>query len=239
MSSRAFVPLLSRDAINHNEKDWQNFSKLATDSKCDNVFLEHRLAVELQGLGLIEKLFPVFIGDLNATTSEYSNYFSSGCHPKLPDVPVKSVEDKLRGHMESQALGTPLESDRTVASVVGAITACQGAFIEGEIEATFALAVTKITKMLTDVPTMTRQTSSLNNNNHTNSATVSPRGGTHVHVALLENKGKEITALAARVKSLEGMLEGVSSALNVDFDNVEEGKAMVARVQAILEERNR
>ena len=60
-----------------------------------------------------------------------------------------------------------------------------------------------------------------------------------MHVALLENKGKEITALAARVKSLEGMLEGVSSALNVDFDNVEEGKAMVARVQAILEERNR
>ena len=53
VSSRAFVPLLSRDAINHPDKDWQNFSKLTADSSCDNVFLEHRLAVELQELGLI------------------------------------------------------------------------------------------------------------------------------------------------------------------------------------------
>ena len=241
LSSRTFVPLLSRDAINHTEKDWQNFSKLAIDSKCDNVFLEHRLAVELQGLGLIEKLFPIFIGDLNVTTSEYSNYFNSGCHPRLPDVAVKSVEEKLRHHMESQALGTPLEPDRTIASVVGAITACQGEFIEGEIDATFALAVSKITKMLTDVPAaLARQTSSLNNHQAIGSATVSPRGGTHVHVALLENKSKEITALTTRVTDLEGMLEGVLSALQVDFDNVEEGKEMVARVQqALLKERHR
>ena len=59
MSSRAFVPLLSRDAINDPDKTWQNFSKLtAKQSNCDNVFLDHRLAVELQGLGLIEKMFP-------------------------------------------------------------------------------------------------------------------------------------------------------------------------------------
>ena len=59
VSSRAFVPLLSRDAINHPDKTWQNFSKLtAKQSNCDNVFLDHRLAVELQGLGLIEKMFP-------------------------------------------------------------------------------------------------------------------------------------------------------------------------------------
>ena len=131
VSSRAFVPLLSRDAINHPEKDWQNFSKLTADSKCNNVFLEHRLAVELQGLGLIEKLFPIFIGDLDATTLEYSDYFKSGYHPTLSEV--KSVEEKLRHHMESQALGTPLVPNRTVASVVGAITACQGAFIVGPL----------------------------------------------------------------------------------------------------------
>ena len=95
VSSRAFVPLLSRDAINHPQKAWQNFSKLSADSNCDNVFLEHRLAVELQGLGLIEKMFPVFIGDLDATTLEYSHYFGSGCHPSLSEVTVKSVEEKL------------------------------------------------------------------------------------------------------------------------------------------------
>ena len=75
VSSRAFVSLLSRDAINHPDITWQNFSKMTSDSKCDNVYLEHRLAVELQDLGLIEKIFPVFIGDLDATTLEYSHYF--------------------------------------------------------------------------------------------------------------------------------------------------------------------
>ncbi len=150
MSSRAFVPLLSRDAINHPDKDLQNFSKLTADSKCDNVFLEHRLAVELQGLGLIEKVFPVFIGDADAATGEYGNYFGGGCHPKLPDVCVKAVEEKLHHHMESQALGTPLEPDRSVLSVVSAITACQGHFIEGAADATFAAAAASIAKMLTD-----------------------------------------------------------------------------------------
>ena len=168
VSSRAFVPLLSRDAINHPDKAWQNFSKLAADSSCDNVFLEHRLAVELQGLGLIEKMFPVFIGNLDATTSEYSNYFGSGCNPTLSEVTVKSVEEKLRHHMESQALGTPIVPDRTVKSVVDAITACQGAFIVGPADATFADAAASITKMLTDVP-----------------ITQSPRAGSHVHQALL------------------------------------------------------
>ena len=152
VSSRAFVPLLSCDAINHPDKDWQNFSKLTSDSKCDNVFLEHRLAVELQGLGLTEKIFPVFIGNLDATTSEYSHYFGSGCHPLLSEVTVKSVEEKLRHHMESQALGTPIVPDRTVKSVVDVITACQGAFIVGPADATFAAAAASIAKMLTDVP---------------------------------------------------------------------------------------
>ena len=151
MSSRAFVPLLSREAINHPDKEWQNFTKLTPDSKCDNVLLEHRLAVELRQLGLIEKIFPVFIGDMDAATSEYTHYFSSGCHPSpLPDTSVTSVEDKLRFHMENQALGTPMEPNRSVSSVVGVITACQGAFIVGPADETFAAAVNSMTRMLTD-----------------------------------------------------------------------------------------
>ena len=65
VSSRAFVPLLSRNAINHPTITWQNFSQLTADSRCDNVFLEHILAVELQELGLIDKVFPVLIGDVD------------------------------------------------------------------------------------------------------------------------------------------------------------------------------
>ena len=199
VSSRAFVPLLSRDAINHPDKAWQNFSKLTPDSNCDNVFLEHRLAVELQGLGLIDKMFPVFIGNLDVTTSEYSHYFGSGCHPTLPDAAIKSVEEKLRHHMESQALGTPIVPDRTVKSVVDAITACQGAFIVGPADVTFAAASASIAKMLTDVP-----------------VTPSPRGGTHVHQALLSTV--DIKALVAENCSLKGevsTLQGKNDTLQV------------------------
>ena len=149
MSSRAFVPLLSRDAINHPEIKGQNLSMLTADSNCDNVFLEYRLAIELQALGLVEKICPIFIGDLNMETKEYSHYYQSGCHPSsLPEVANISVEDKLRKHFENQALGTPMEPDRTVASVVKAITDCQGAFIQGPLDATFAAAVEIISKML-------------------------------------------------------------------------------------------
>ena len=95
VSSRAFVPLLSRDAINHPEKDWQNFSKLRADSRCDNVFLEHRLAVELQGLGLIEKIFPVFVGNFDESKGVYGNYFGGGCHPTLPSLSVQVESSEM------------------------------------------------------------------------------------------------------------------------------------------------
>ena len=235
MSSRAFVPLLSRDAINHPDKAWQNFSKLTADSNCDNVFLEHRLAVELQGLGLIEKMFPVFIGNMDVTTSEYSHYFGSGCHPSLPEVTVKSVEEKLRHHMESQALGTPLIPDRTVKSVVDAIQACQGAFIVGPADATFATAAASIAKMLTDAPVIQ-----------------SPRGGTHVHQALLNtmnnatlvaensNLKSEVGALKGEVSTLQdenGTLKGqrataLASLRSSQFTSVED---VLAHVEALLQ----
>jgi len=108
VNSKTFVPLLSRHAINHPEIAWQNFAKLATASRVDNVFLEHRLAVELHELGLVEKIFPVFIGDVDPSTGAYSHYFNSRCHPNyLPNVAVDAVEEKLRHHMESQVRAEP------------------------------------------------------------------------------------------------------------------------------------
>ena len=211
VNSRAFVPLLSRDAINHPDKDWQNFSKLTADSKCDNVYLEHRLAVELQGLGLIEKIFPVFIGDCDATTLEYSDYFGSGCQPTLFDITVKSVEEKLRHHMECQALGTPIVPNRTVKSVVDSVAACQGAFIVGPAEATFAAAAASIAKMLTDVH-----------------VAQSPRGGAHVRQALLDSMDnktlvEEINTLKRDVgtlKSENGTLKSENDTLTGKLDSL-------------------
>ena len=218
VSSRAFVPLLSRDAINHPDKAWQNFSKLTAGASCDNVFLEHRLAVELQELGLIEKIFPVFIGNLDATTSEYSHYFGSGCHPSLPEVTVKSVEEKLRHHMESQALGTPIVPDRSVKSVVDAITACQGAFIVGPSDATFADAAASIAKMLTDAP-----------------VTQSPRGGTHVHQALKDTMDiKAVMAEISALKEENGTLIGKVDSLEAEVGTLKgENSTLKSEVGAL------
>ena len=44
--------VLSKDAINNPKNDRQNFSKLTSESYCDNVFLEHRMALELRDLGV-------------------------------------------------------------------------------------------------------------------------------------------------------------------------------------------
>ena len=59
VNSRTFVCLLSRGAINHPSIAWQNFGNLKEDSRCDNVLLEHRLALELKGLGLVEKVMGI------------------------------------------------------------------------------------------------------------------------------------------------------------------------------------
>ena len=106
--------------------------------------------------------------------------------------------------MESQALGTPIVPNRTIASVVGALIACQGAFIVGPADATFAAAAASIAKMLTDVP-----------------ITQSPRGGVYVHQSLLnimDNKTlvAEITALKGEISTLKrdvGTLKGENGIL--------------------------
>jgi hypothetical protein len=263
VSAKAFVPLLSRGAINHPDKPWQNFTQLAADSKCDNVFLEHRLAVELQGLGLIEKIFPVFIGDKDGTSGQYSNYFGAGCHPRLPDIAVAAVEDKLRHHMETQvrarrvesirpspppwtcalptpsppsilrqALGTPLVPDRTVASVVGAITACQGAFIEGDAGSAFQRAADSVVKMLATapVPAGSRPPSAAGGRG-------GAAGPVHVTSGAGGSDGDVVHALRAQLDAVQGTLAVVNAALSDDFDTADEAHVMVARVREMLEKR--
>ena len=128
MLSKIFLPLLSKDAI-------KNFPTLTANSNCDNVLLEHHLALELRSRGLIEFILPVMIGDITSTEGEavYANYFSSKCHPNLANanVVVESVKEKCIQHLERQSLGSPLLSNMTVKSIMGEITSNQGCFIEG------------------------------------------------------------------------------------------------------------
>ena len=129
--------------------------------------------------------------------------------------------------MESQALGTPVVPDRTVKSVVDAITACQGAFIEGPAEVTFAMAAASIAKMLTDVPVTTQ----------------SPRTGTHVQKALLntmDNKNLaeaigalkgENSALIGKVVSLEGEVGTMKSEVDSLRGALASAEALIAKLQ--------
>jgi hypothetical protein len=96
------------------------------------------LALELQKRFIIEKIYPVMIGDMitvvasdeSAGERVYTNYFASGCHPNLPEecdsVIVKSVDEQLRLHLDRVCLGTPLLENMTVARIVKMLTKNQG-----------------------------------------------------------------------------------------------------------------
>ena len=79
VKSRTIIMLLSRDAINHATNKRQSFVELTAESPCDNVLLEHRMALEFRALGLLQNIFPVMIGDFDETTIVYSNYFAKVC----------------------------------------------------------------------------------------------------------------------------------------------------------------
>ena len=148
VSSTVFLPIYSKAAINHPTNLRQSFGLLTANSPCDNMYLEQRLALELRDRGLIEKIFPVFVGEKQAD-GNHTRYQFQADHPTLPDVRVAAVEDKLIGHLDGQGLGLPYHMDMTVADVIGAVTKYQGSFVEGSMAESFANAVVPaVTKML-------------------------------------------------------------------------------------------
>jgi hypothetical protein len=136
IKSRVFVPILSREALNSTSVARQNISLLTESSGCDNVLLEYRLALELRERDLVEKIYPVMIGDLSGD-DYYLHYFKSGCHPALltvKEVVVEALELKLQEHLDRQCLGSPLIDDMSVADIVERITSNQGLVVEGSKE---------------------------------------------------------------------------------------------------------
>jgi hypothetical protein len=131
VDSRVFVPIVSEDAIKNPLKTWQNFETLEEDQpKCDNVFLEHCLALELRQRGYIEKIFPVLIGKKQG--EKYVKIDHRLELPQnVPDKIIRAVQLKVNQHLESNSLGCP-HKQRTVAAVWAEIAACQGAEIEGD-----------------------------------------------------------------------------------------------------------
>ena len=133
LNSKAVVCIISKQAINHPNVASQNFGHLTEKSRCDNVLLEHRLALELSSLGLLEFIFPVFVGnpvgpspsdsDSPTPADTYETWNWSNM-PASPDTHVQ--------HLDAMALGMPLTTNKTVKAVVTEITSNQGFFLQSE-----------------------------------------------------------------------------------------------------------
>merc|ERR1711871_607027 len=133
VNSRAFVSVMSRNANNNPSVDKHNYSKLEIDSPCDHVLLEQALALELYEMGYMEKIFPVFVGDLDPNSGKemYGDYFKSGCLPDAPDICVKKVLHEVKEALTLQQLGFPLQN-RTVKEILEGMKAHEGGFISGK-----------------------------------------------------------------------------------------------------------
>lgn len=153
--SEIFLPLLSKNAINHPDKKWQNFTKLETTSPCDNVLLEHRLALELKERDLISNIYPVMIGQASVVSgvTVYGHFFSDGSAPsfEVNEIYVKSVESALVGHLEHLGLGTPLSADLSVSTTFKQLLKYQGFFFEGNIDEVSVKLVQRIMGMREEI----------------------------------------------------------------------------------------
>jgi hypothetical protein len=149
VNSRAFLPIISSAAIK------ARFENLTEISKCDNVLLEHRLATELQARGMIEYIYPLFVGDLDTVTQQYGNYFHQGCAPSpASSACVSAVEEKLKIHLDNQGLGLPYKTSPSVREVLASISICQGGRVEGnDLDVILDSIAVRVSKMVQEIDT--------------------------------------------------------------------------------------
>jgi Protein kinase domain/TIR domain len=140
VQSRVFVCLVSKDAVAGP------FRRLTVNSPCDNVLLEHQLALELASMGLIDRIIPMFIGDVKASSGPDILFetFQWPCLDGLPDIAVRDVSDKVAAHLERQALGAPLSAKRTVQATVDMLKSYQALLLEGDTASAFDRAAASI-----------------------------------------------------------------------------------------------
>jgi len=121
--------------------------KLQESSRCDNVLLEWRLALELKERGMIEGIFPVMIGE-KEISGTFSYYFTSSFNPSPPDVVVDRLEKKLCEHLGREGLGSPYIDRVTIKSVCKAVLSNRGGFYAGKMEDFFDLILDPICAMV-------------------------------------------------------------------------------------------
>ena len=111
------------------------------------------MALELRQRGMIDGIFPIFIGDRDAEGC-YGDYFAGGCHPSnLPGVAVAAVAEKLQLHLDTQGLGAVYLEQATVKGVVEMISAHQGGFLRsGDSRGSIPAIVHQIAEMIKRSP---------------------------------------------------------------------------------------
>jgi serine/threonine protein kinase len=159
VDSRVFVALLSKNAIDHPERNHHCFARLTPQSQCDNVLLEHRLALCLNKRGILSKIFPVMIGERDVGTEEYMRFHFPDL-TAVKSVVVASLEKKLREHLSRECLGSPLMPNLSVKDIMDALTRNQGHFILGGQNAAFEKAATSILEMVQSTLSKTKYTKS-------------------------------------------------------------------------------
>ena len=139
------MPVLSKAAL-------APCAKLTAANACDNVVLEHQLALELQLRG---HLCAIMVGELehNSTLGDiHGDFFKDGGMPACQgDVVLGAVEGKLVEHLGQLGKGVPMlpASDRTVEATLAAITRNQGVKLFGVRADTVYNAVAGIKRLAT------------------------------------------------------------------------------------------
>jgi len=146
-SSSILVPVLSKGAL-------ATFATLTPDSPCDNVLLEHLLALEQHQRGKLKAIFPVFVGEPIDGSSKLSNFFETGGMPARNDAVVASVDEKAIEHLRRRygAKGAKLRVvSRSPHSVLQTLCKHQGGFIRDEPRQALSQLVLVVRSMAQDV----------------------------------------------------------------------------------------
>jgi len=122
----------------------ENLLTLAPDSRCDNVLLEHRLALELQSMGMLGAVTPVLLnttapaaavggaGSLMAPAAFSGRFFPPTT--RLPEFAVRQIEVKVASHLQRLCLGTPLHEGLGVRATMARLMQHQSFLLTPESE---------------------------------------------------------------------------------------------------------
>lgn len=113
------MPLLIHAATQNPKSDRANFEELR-EGDCDNVLLEHRLALELS-------ILPLLIGQCNDGVFDCFSF--AQLPSELPRIQVRALETKLREHLDNHCLGTPYAPLQIALSLISRLRSAAAIFL--------------------------------------------------------------------------------------------------------------